>query len=135
MTRIASVFGCLGFVVLMSGCGGTHVQRAELSPAPAADVSVAASAPVDGLPVAPVFSVEGFAGETIALADYRGRYVLLAFWGSWCPHCVDETPSLKRVHAAFGADERFAMLGLSVDTDRRAAREYSAAPSCVRFQF
>ena len=43
----------------------------------------------------PVLGREGAAGS---LAEYRGRVVVLNFWASWCPPCVDELPLLERTH-------------------------------------
>lgn len=44
-----------------------------------------------------------------ALADYRGKYVLLNFWATWCAPCRSEMPALDRVQADFGGD-RFAVV-------------------------
>ncbi len=48
---------------------------------------------------APSFSftlLEG--GEQKTLEDYRGEVVLLNFWGTWCPPCLDEMPALNRIY-------------------------------------
>ncbi len=39
--------------------------------------------------------------EPKALADYKGEVVLLNFWGTWCPPCLDEMPDLNRLHADY----------------------------------
>lgn len=39
-------------------------------------------------------------GQPVKLSDYRGRVVMLHFWGSWCPTCCGELPSLQRLYDA-----------------------------------
>lgn len=45
--------------------------------------------------LAPDFSLPGLDGQTVNLSAYRGRAVLLNFWTTWCPYCVDEFPLLQ----------------------------------------
>jgi thiol-disulfide isomerase/thioredoxin len=47
------------------------------------------------------FDFVDFSGTRRRLSDYRGRYVLLDFWGMWCPNCRAEVPYLKDAYARF----------------------------------
>lgn len=54
-------------------------------------------------------------GDTARLADYRGRIVLLNFWGSWCPPCLVEIPHLIEVQSAL-AELGGTIIGPAVDS-------------------
>ncbi len=74
---------------------------------------------------APAFQVESLDGKgLVKLADYRGKYVLLNFWATWCGPCLRQTPHLKQVAEAYGKDPRFVIIGLSWDHSREEARQY-----------
>ena len=51
--------------------------------------------PVGHQPLAPDFTGTSLTGATIKLSSYRGKILVLNFWGSWCPPCRDEAPTLE----------------------------------------
>ena len=75
-----------------------------------------------GKPV-PDFSATDLDGNPISLQDYRGKVVLLDFWGVWCGFCIIEMPNLKRVYATY-KDQGFDIIGVSLDDEASALRDY-----------
>jgi len=63
---------------------------------------------------APNFTFPDLDRNMVSLADYKGKVVLLNIWATWCPPCVDEMPSLEKLHQAL-KDEKFAILAVSID--------------------
>lgn len=61
---------------------------------------------------APDFSLTDMDGKAHALADYRGKVVLVNFWATWCPPCRKEMPSLERVYQHFKG-KPFAVLAIN----------------------
>jgi len=66
---------------------------------------------------APDFTVQD-ADRKVSLHDLRGRVVVLNFWATWCPPCVDEMPSLVKMQADL--KDRVVVLAISVDEDERS---------------
>jgi len=72
---------------------------------------------------APEFDLTNENGVGIRLSDYRGRFVLLNFWATWCPPCVEEMPSLNRLYERF-RDDGLVVLGISVDEEGQAYERF-----------
>ncbi len=68
---------------------------------------------------APDFTVLGLEDELIKLKDLRGKYVLLDFWGTWCPPCMAAMPSLKKLRQDISED-KLKIIGISSDRDSLA---------------
>ncbi len=50
---------------------------------------------------APLFELENLEGEKVALSDYKGKGVILNFWGTWCNPCKEEMPDLNRMNKIY----------------------------------
>ena len=56
-------------------------------------------------------------GNKIALSDFRGKYVLLDFWASWCGPCRKENPEVVKAYNQW-KDKNFIIISVSVDVDQ-----------------
>ncbi|HVP52163.1 MAG TPA: TlpA disulfide reductase family protein [Terriglobales bacterium] len=66
---------------------------------------------------APDFTVQD-ADRKVSLHDFRGKTVVLNFWATWCPPCVEEMPSLVKMQSEL--KDRVVVLAVSVDEDERS---------------
>jgi len=70
-------------------------------------------------------SLIGHEGDTVHLAEYRGKALLINFWASWCTPCRGELPALAAWYRTLDT-ARVAFVGISVDATREAAAEFIA---------
>jgi len=72
---------------------------------------------------APDFALADLDGNPVRLDDLRGRPVIVNFWASWCPPCVEEFPLLRDA-AERHADQRLAIVGIVYRDNSEAARAF-----------
>ena len=72
---------------------------------------------------APDFSITADNGRTITPSNFGGKLLVLNFWATWCPPCIEELPSLIAFQERF-AKSGVVVLGLSVDKDEKAYKDF-----------
>lgn len=70
--------------------------------------------------MAPDFTLRD-GSQTLTLHQFRGQVVLLNFWATWCPPCIEELPSLMALHRRM---PQLIILGVSIDSDAQAYRNF-----------
>src|SRR3989338_9114530 len=61
------------------------------------------------------FSLEDTQGKAHRLTDYRGKWVLVNIWATWCPPCLSEIPELSSLHEAH-KDNDLVVIGVAIES-------------------
>ncbi|BDD08817.1 thiol:disulfide interchange protein [Fulvitalea axinellae] len=69
--------------------------------------------------MAPEIRLPDAKGDTLALSTYKGKYVLIDFWASWCRPCRMENPLVVELYDMYQS-KGFEVFGVSLDTDKKA---------------
>jgi peroxiredoxin/Flp pilus assembly protein TadD len=86
-------------------------------------------------PFAPDFSITTSEGEYISLDELKGKVVLLDFWGTWCPPCVESVPGLRELNKRFAKESSFVMISVSSDGDADKWKDFIAREKMVWVQY
>ncbi|MGA0112183.1 MAG: peroxiredoxin family protein [Chthoniobacterales bacterium] len=73
-------------------------------------------------------------GRKVDLAELRGKVVLIDFWATWCPPCVEEVPGVVEASEKF-KDRGFEIVGISLDQDKAALEKFIAENKMTWPQF
>jgi thiol-disulfide isomerase/thioredoxin len=80
--------------------------------------------------IATLFETSDIHGQPIGLADFKGKYVLLDFWASWCIPCRKGNPHLKELYAKY-QPQGFEIIGISDDDTKPDAWKNAVAQDCI----
>lgn len=119
-------------MLLLAGCGSAVTPRTTARPGADRAVFVVAATPTASAPsveptavpaeYAPDFQLTTLTGDTVALADLRGRYVLINFWATWCLPCREEMPYLQELAARY--PEQLTVLAINMREDAATVQPF-----------
>lgn len=72
--------------------------------------------------VAPDFTFPDWDGNDVSLSDFRGKYVLIDFWASWCGPCRQESPNVQKQYELY-KDKGFEVVAVSIDKKEKDWRK------------
>lgn len=82
---------------------------------------------------APDFLLKDLNGKEYSLTDFRGNYVILVFWASWCPDCRAEIPELRLMAEKY-AEQKVRFLSISFDRSLEKLKEFAEEELLVGVQ-
>ena len=71
------------------------------------------------------FVFKDLQGHEQRLQDYRGKWVLVNFWATWCPPCLEEIPDLMELHEAHKKSD-LVVIGVALDSTKESVVEFVA---------
>jgi thiol-disulfide isomerase/thioredoxin len=71
------------------------------------------------------FVFKDLQGHEQRLQDYRGKWVLVNFWATWCPPCLEEIPDMVALHEAHKNND-LAVIGVALDSTKESVIEFVA---------
>ncbi|GAB6138369.1 TlpA family protein disulfide reductase [Halanaerobaculum tunisiense] len=71
---------------------------------------------------APDFTLQNLAGEEVSLSDFRGKFVMVNFWATWCPPCRAEMPALDSFYETNKED--FVVLGVNLGEEKSQVKSF-----------
>lgn len=100
------------------------VAKFDTSRSPKSEI-VSGLIKLDGTAQMPDIKLHDLQGNAIdVLAEHAGKALLINFWATWCPHCVEEIPSMNRALAQLDQD-RFAMISISYKDTAEIMRQFT----------
>ena len=105
------LFALAGALLLAAACGGPKDADSEY----AKDL-------IKKGEMIPEFTLNSLDSVAYTRDSFKGEYVVLDFWATWCPDCRADVPAMKELQAEYGSKARF--VGISFDTDRDALVNY-----------
>jgi peroxiredoxin len=110
-----AVVALIGFVLV----GGLLVFGFAQALIPAAEAQLGAACrplgPVEIGEPAPELNLQDLDGNPVALSDYRGKYLVVNFWATWCEPCTREWPDLAILGERLSERDDVVVLAISVD--------------------
>jgi peroxiredoxin len=95
------VAGAIAFYSLKSKFIGKEVKPAAIVESNAKKFGIERP---EQTTTAPDFALDDLTGKRVTLKEQRGKVVFLNFWATWCPPCIQEMPTMEKLHQDLGKD-------------------------------
>jgi thiol-disulfide isomerase/thioredoxin len=118
MRKIVMLLILVLMLVFLPSCGKDSEKPVETPTEDAENTEE-----VQEIMYAPDFELMDLDGNMVKLSDLKGKNLIINFWATWCPYCIDEMPDLQKLHDKYKNDD-FMVLAVNVREKESKAREY-----------
>jgi cytochrome c biogenesis protein CcmG/thiol:disulfide interchange protein DsbE len=98
---VAMVAGAIAFFTLKGNFIGKKVKPATIAESNAKKLGIERP---ERTTTAPNFALDDLTGTRVTLKEQRGKVVFLNSWATWCPPCIQEMPTMEKLHPDLGKD-------------------------------
>ena len=102
MNRILTTVALLGLIV-STGCGNNDGKDTVKASVSSTKIKKQPPRPKNAV-LAPDFTLATISGEMVSMRDFKGKVVLLNFWGTWCGPCRKEIPDFVKLYEKYQKD-------------------------------
>ncbi len=89
--------------------------------------------PKQKLAKAPDFEVKDIEGKNFKLSDFKGKVLILDFWATWCPPCIEEIPGFNNLYSSYQKDG-LEIIGLSLDNAGEKVVKDFVAKNSIKYK-
>ncbi|PIC81597.1 thiol-disulfide oxidoreductase [Sporosarcina sp. P18a] len=120
----ALLVGALIFIMVENSIGQKQTVEAPITQASQADALQEEEEGLAQYSLAPDFTLETLAGETVTLSELKGKKVILNFWATWCPPCKAEMPHMESYYSKLTDEDQVELIAVNVtESERRGIGE------------
>ncbi len=105
MNKFVHSIGLTAVVVIAGGLGFLSYRALQPAAAPS-------TGGINQSKTAPAFSLPDTSGALVSTTDFEGQWLLVNFWATWCPPCIEEMPLLSTLDTRYPA---MAVIGVALD--------------------
>ena len=87
----------------------------------------------DGNNIETKFNIPDLEGKIFSIDDFKGKFVLINFWATWCAPCVRELPSLNNLHNEFKNNKNFAMIAINIGQNKSVVNKFIKEKAPIDF--